>query len=143
MTALAGRFAFFAAALPRRVAAQLSAGVLSLALALGSPLCQAAHSGHDGTIDWVADRPSQPLLSVAVGETHEKVGTCCHLSVAREDATGKSLALPQRGFTSALLAPTRVSWTYLVPLVAYAVRSMHRIPPPAPPLARLTDKLVL
>jgi hypothetical protein len=140
MTALAGQFAFSAAALPRRVSAQLSASVLSLALALGSPLCQAAHSGHDGAIDSVVDRASQPLLSVAVGGTSER---CCHLAVAREDATGKSLALPQRGFTSALLAPPRVSWTYLVPLVAYAVRSTHRIPPPAPPLARLTDKLVL
>ena len=139
MTALAGQFAFSAAALRRRVSAQLSASVLSLALALGSPLCQAAHSAHEGAIGSVVDRASQPLLSVAVGGTPE---ICCHLAVAREDATGKSLALLQRGFTSALLAPTRVSWTYLVPLVAYAV-PMHRIPPPAAPLARFTDKLVL
>jgi hypothetical protein len=142
MTALAGQFAFSAATPWRRVSAQVSTGILSLALTLGSPLCKAAHSAHDGAIGSLADRPSQPLLSVAVGETPEKVGICCHLSVAREDATGKSLALPQRGFTSALLAPTRVSWTYLVPL-AHAARSMHRIPPPATPLARFTDKLVL
>lgn len=145
MTALAGEFTFSAAALRRRVAAQLSASVLALTLALGSPLCQAAHSvlpvADDGVIG-SALRGWAPEPSLSVSEAGETDGACCHLSLAREDATGKSLALPQRGFTSALSTPSPASWAYRIP-VAHAVRSMHRIPPLTTPLARFTDKLVL
>jgi hypothetical protein len=144
MTARAGRFALSASTFRRRVSAQVSAGMLSLALALVSPLCQAAHGAlpvaHDGVIGSVSPYPGP---SLAVSGSGQKDGACCHLLVAREDATGKSsVLLSQRTFTSALLAPSLASWVYLVP-VAHAVRSMHRIPPPTTPLEQLTDKLVL
>lgn len=145
MTVLAGQVAFSASTSRRRVSAQVSAGVLSLALALGSPLCQAAHSvvpAHDGDIGWVSPE-RESGQSLGVDQTERRDNVCCHLLAMREDATGKSpMLLPQGTFTSALLGPSLASWVYLVP-VTRAVQSMHRIPPPTTPLERFTDKLVL
>jgi hypothetical protein len=146
MTAHAGQFAFSVATFRRRVSAQVSAGVLSMVLVLGSPLCQAGHGAspvaHDGAIDTVSPYRGS-VQSLAVSGSGHKDGACCHQLVARGDAIAKSSVLsPEPTFTSALLAPSLASSVYLAP-VTYAVRSMHCIPSPTTPLERLTDKLVL
>ncbi len=146
MIALAGQLAFSASTSRRRASARLAVGVLSLALALGSPLCHAALSAapfaHDSLIDSLSlDRG--PGQSLGVGRTNDKDDVCCHLLAMREHATGKSPALlPHRTSTSPLSAPSLLAWVYRIPL-AHTMRSLHRVSLLATPLERFTDKLVL
>ena len=143
MTALAGQRGFSARTVRGRVSARLSVGILSLALALGVPLCQAAHSvvsAHHDDDSSLGSPDRETGQSLGVGQNSHNDDVCCHLS-ARESAIGKSPALlPHR--TSASLPSAPPLSPVFVP-VAYTLPSIHHIPPLTTPLARFTDKLVL
>jgi len=145
MIALAGQFAFSTCAVRRRVSARLSVAILSLALALGAPLCHAALGApltHDSLIDSLSwDRG--PGQSLGIGQTNDRDDACCHPFAMREDATGKSpTLLPHRGSASPLSASSIPAWVYRIPQ-AYTTPSLYRVPLLTTPLERFTDKLVL
>lgn len=146
MIALARQLAFSASTSRRRASARLAVGVLSLALALGSPLCHAALSAAPFAHDRLIDSPSSdrgPGQSLGVGQSNERGDACCHPFAMRDDATGKSPALlPHLGSASPLSASSIPAWVYRVPQ-AYMAPSLRRVPLRNTPLERFTDKLVL